>query len=1189
MTDTHVPFVHLHTHTHYSLLDGGSKIGDLIAKAKALGMDSLAITDHGNMFGAIEFYKEAKSAGIKPIIGYEAYIAPGDRRDKEAKGIDDASFHLLLLAMDLTGYRNLLKLASTAYLDGFYYRPRIDKQVLREHHEGLICASACLAGEIPQAILREDVDRARQVVEEYLAIFGPDRFFLELQDHDLPEQKVANEAIIDIAKAKGVGLIATNDIHYTDQDDARAHEILVCVNTGKKLTDEKRLSFGSDKFYMRSGDEMAALFPKHPQAIANTVEIASRCNLDLNLKERHAPVYQPPTKQTPEDYLRELVYKGAAERYGELTDQVRQRIDYELEVICSKGFGSYFLIVWDFVNWCHEQNIPCGARGSAGGCVVGYCLGIIAEDPLEYDLLFERFMDPERDEMPDIDIDICQDNRGRVIEYVRNKYGHVAQIITFNTMAAKAAIRDVGRVLDIPLADVDAIAKLVPIGPKVTLAGALESEPEFRKKYDGDETVRHLIDIAKRLEGLARNVSVHAAGVVVADRPLDEFVPLAKSGDDVLTQFEGTVVEKVGLLKMDFLGLRTLTTLQRAVDLTESQLGKKIDLDRLPLDDQTVLDLFGRGETKGIFQFESDGMRDLLMRLKPDRLANLIAANALYRPGPMTMIDDYIQRKHGAEWNVPHPKMREILEETFGIMVYQEQVMKILNGLGNLPLRRSYNLIKAISKKLDSVIASEYENFLAGCDQNGVPKKTAEELFELIRRFGGYGFNKSHSTRYAVVAYQTAYMKAYFPLQFMAALLTFEMGDTDKVVEYIQEAKRMGIEVLPPDVNASGPDFTVVYEGEKGVIRFGLAAVKGVGAKAVEAIVEARQKEGKFQSIFDFCCRVDTRLVNRGVVEALIKCGAFDSTGDKRKAMFDALEEALRAADSAHRDAAMGQMSFFETLAEQGDATETAQKLPNDEWDEKDLLAFEKATLGFYVTSHPLSQHAPMIERFATTNTEKVRELGEGTEVILGGLIEKIRKVTVKSRGGENGEARQMGIIGLEDLHGRIEVVVFPDDFDQLRDELVPDKMIFVRGTVDKRREDPSIRAEQVYPLEKGPELLTAMVTIKLSAAGLQADTIDRLHEVCKAHRGQSGLAFVIRTADGNLATVRAGEHVRVAPGMEFLSRIDALLGPGHVILQPGRPNGNGNGNGKNRFNRFRRNGNGAANGARNSQPSTTG
>ncbi len=1148
-----VKFVHLHVHTHYSLLDGACRIEQLVSQTKKLGMNSLAITDHGNMFGVIEFYNKCRAGGIKPIIGYEAYIAPGDRQDRQSSGggIEDASYHLLLLAKDNQGYSNLLKLASLAYLEGFYYRPRIDKQLLEQYNGGLICTSSCLGGELPKALRGQNgAPRGRKIIEEYLKIFGTDRYFIELQDHGLDDQKAVTPQLVDLAGQMGVGLVATNDVHYIDREDAHAHEILVCINTGKRLSDEKRLSFGSDQFYLRSGQEMEQLFGQYPQAISNTVDIAGHCNVELDFSKRYAPVYHPEGGVSAQEYLRELVYSGARDRYDDpLSDAVKDRIDYELGVISGKGISSYFLIVWDAVNYARKHSIPCGARGSACGTVVGYCLGISNEDPLKYGLYFERFMDPERDEMPDIDLDICQNGRAEIIDYVRRKYGHVAQIITFNTMAARAAIRDVGRVLDMPLAQVDRLSKKIPAGPKVTLDSALASEVEFKELYDQDQQVREVVDVARRLEGLARNASVHAAGVVVADRPLDQFVPLYKSGDDIITQFEGKTVEKIGLLKMDFLGLRTLTTLKRACDLVEEQQGLKIDLDKLPLDDSKVFKLFADGQTKGVFQFESDGMRDLLMRLKPDRLENLIAANALYRPGPMVMIDDYVQRKHGKAWDSPHPIMKEVLQETFGIMVYQEQVMQLLNRLGDIPLSRSYRLIKAISKKQDEIIEAEHEAFIKGCEGKKVSAQKSEELFELIRRFGGYGFNKAHSTRYAIVAYQTAYMKVYYPLQFMAALLTFEMISTDKVVEYIAETKRMGIDVKPPDVNQSMSDFTVVGQGGSAFIRFGLVAIKGVGTKAVEEIVKARQAEEPFGSIFDFYRRVDQRLVNRAVGEALIKCGAFDSTGQKRKAMFEVLDHAVEMGMSRQADRRAGQMSFFDQIETQEQFEQDYEHLGDEEWLESQLLTYEKQALGLYVTGHPLSQHADLLETYATARTADMKDLDDGTDVIMGGLAEKIRFVNTRKRNGNGGK---MMIVQFEDLSGQTDLIVFPNE-EELADYdkwLKQDALIFVRGKVDHRREAPSIRARQLLPLEQATERLTAEVTIKVSSIGLDKPAIDSIAQLCQRHDGPSVLQFAIKTAHGQRVLIRASERFSVTASGGFLAELAQIIGPDKVTCR---------------------------------------
>jgi DNA polymerase-3 subunit alpha len=1108
-------------------------------------MDTLAVTDHGNMFGAVEFYTTARAMGVKPIIGYEAYCAPGDRRDKEAKSGDDKSYHLLLLAKNLQGYKNLMKLSSAAYLEGFYYKPRIDKEILKEYSDGLICASACLGGEIPNAIMRNDMDKAYAVTDELASIFGPERFFLELQDHGLAEQKPVNQALVDIAKRKGLGLIATNDSHYLRKEDARAHEILLCINTGKKITDENRMTFGADEFYLKSPEEMESIFCEYPEAISNTAMIAEQCNVELDLKTRHAPVYHPPDNKKPEDYLREVVYDQAKVLYGEVTPEIRERIDYELKVICSKGFSSYFLIVWDFTNYARSNGIPCGARGSACGTVVGYCIGLSNIDPLKYHLYFERFMDPERDEMPDIDMDICQVQRAQVLDYVRKKYGQVAQIVNFNTMAARGVIRDVGRVLDVPLAQVDAIAKKIPAGPKVTLKLAIETEPDFKKMYDEDSQIRELIDLGMKLEGLVRNTGVHACGVVVADQPLDELCPVFKTGEDTLTQYEGSMVEKVGLLKIDFLGLKTLSTLQRTVDQIKEQCGKEIDFEALPITDQKVFETFSKGRTRGVFQFESDGMRDLLMRLKPDRLEDLIAANALYRPGPMVLIDDYIKRKHGEEWSAPHEVIQEVLQETFGIMVYQEQVMRICNQLGKIPMGRAYRLIKAIGKKQEKIIQAERETFLTGCQENEVTKEKAIELFDLIMRFAGYGFNKSHSSRYAMVAYETAWMKTYYPLQFMAALLTFERGDTDKVVDYIDEARSMGIDVRPPDVNASGSDFTVVYdENKNGMIRFGLSAVKGVGEKAVEAIIEARKKDGPFESLFNFCKRVDLRAVNRGVIESLIKCGAFDSTGDKRKAMVEGLDGALAYGNRMQQDALAGQMSFFGDFEKQ--AEEPVHALPKIEWPEQDLLSYEKQMLGFYITSHPLAEYSKMLVCYGNADTRKVRDFDDGREVIIGGLIEKVRTVLCKGRG--DGPTK-MAIIGLEDLAGKIECVVFPDSYAKLQELIQTDKLIFVRGQVDKRREVPSIRTSEIYPLEDGPKHLTSDCMIDLQDVSMEGEVPEKMKAVFRKYTGHSKVRFTVRTPQGHVVSIQANDKFRVVPSNDFIQEIAEIIGPERMSL----------------------------------------
>ncbi len=1141
-------FVHLHCHTHYSLLDGANRIGELVCRAKELGQPAVAITDHGNMFGAVDFYRAALDAGIKPIIGLEAYIAPGDRRNKDAKG-KSASFHLLLLAMNNVGYHNLLKLTSIAYREGFYYKPRIDREVLEAHHEGLICTSTCLGAEIPQALIRHDRAAAEQIAEWYLKLFGPERFFIELQDHGLEEQRMINPELIEIATRLGVGLIATNDVHYLTNEDVEAHDVLCCIATRSLQTDTDRFKFEGDQFYLKSTEEMASLFPDRPEAMANTLAIAELCNVELDFTKRYTPVYHPPENRAPEDYLRELVYEGASERYGELTHEIRERIDYELEIIQSKGFSSYFLITWDFVHYAREQGIPCGARGSGCSSVVSYCLHISQPDPLHYGLYFERFMDPDRDEMPDIDIDICQHGREQVIQYVREKYGHVAQIITFGTLKARAAIRDVCRVLGVPLVEADRLAKLVPEELKMTLEKALTREPELQRLYDNDARVRRVIDIGKRLEGLARNTSTHAAGVVVAEQPLDDLLPLyqAAGSNAVITQYDGPTVEKIGLLKMDFLGLKTLSVLALACKLVKKNHGITLDPEHLDLMDKEVYRLFERGETKGVFQFESGGMRGVLMKMRPNRIEDLIAANALYRPGPMINIDAYIARKHGERWSTPHKIMDDVLSETYGIIVYQEQVARLVNQLGGIERKRAFRLAKAISKKKTSLIEAEREPFIAGAAHHGVKQAVSEEIFNQIIPFGEYAFNKAHSTGYALVAFQTAFIKAHYQLEFMAAVLTYDMGDTDKIVEYREECTRMGIDVKPPDINTSDVDFTTVTPegGNKGYLRFGLAAIKGLGEKAVQHIVNARDKGGPFSDLYEFCERIDPAAVNRGVCEALIKAGAFDSTGAMRKALVGVLDEALRAGADVQRDRDSGQMTMFGGLDH--DAAGLAHgKLSAEEWSESEMLAHEKSVLGFYVTSHPLWAHEKTLKKFATADCVDLAALPEGTQIVLGGMISRLRTVTTKT--GRNAGSK-LAVLTFEDLTGSIEAVVFSEELETYRELVRPDEIVFLRGAVDRKREAPSLRVSEIISIEDGPAQMAEAMIIKVHVSGQETPMFRQLREICSAHPGERPF-FIKVQKPGELTTlIRCDHQLRVRPDSEFIHDVESLLGQRSVDL----------------------------------------
>ncbi|MFQ5494346.1 MAG: DNA polymerase III subunit alpha, partial [Phycisphaerae bacterium] len=1210
-------FVHLHVHTHYSLLDGATRVGPLVERAKVYDQPAVAITDHGNLFGVIEFYKTCLTAGIKPIIGCETYLASGDRRQKDRQGLKE-SYHLLLLAMNREGYHNLMRLSSIGYTEGFYRKPRIDKEVLKEHAGGLLCTSTCLGGEIPQAFLTKDRAAAEALAKTYLDIFGPDRFFIELQDHGMSEQRTINPELIDMARRLGVATIASNDVHYLEHDDVEAHDVLCCINTGSRLSEEDRFRFPSDQFYFKSPEEMAALFSDCPESLSNTLRVADLCNLELDLSQRHAPVFRVPDEVTDKKgaslddnaYLRQLVYEGAAERYGEISDELRERIDYELEVITGKGFASYFLIVWDCVHFAREQGIPVGARGSGCSSVVSYCLHISAPDPIRYGLYFERFMDPDRDEMPDIDLDICQSGRADVLDYVREKYGHVAQIITFGTLKPRAAVKDVARVLGLGFAEANELTGLIPLDLNVTFDSALQQEPELKKRYDEDLSVRRIIDIARRLEGVARNAGVHAAGVVVADQPLVNFLPLYKAPDAsaLVTQYDGPTVESVGLLKMDFLGLRTLTTLERARQLVTQTTGETVDLEHLDLTDARVFELFARGDTKGIFQFESGGMREVILRMKPNRIEDLIAANALFRPGPMEYIPEYVARKHGRRWTTPHPIMTEVLEETYGIMVFQEQVSRLVNRLGGIELKAAFRLAKAISKKKTAMIEAMREPFLDGCVSNGVARDVAVEIFADILKFGGYAFNKAHSTGYALVAFQTAWMKTYYPVEFMAALMTMEMSSTEKVADYREACRDMQIDVDPPDINASEYDFTV-GPGRGGedrrVIRFGLGAIKGVGGKAAGAIVEARKEGGPFDSLFDFCERVDLSAVNRATCESLVCAGAFDSTGAMRKALFEALDRAMTAGQAAQQDRRAGQMSLFgppappatrEPTGRADDVREDDKTAPDTsgptrpmsrvpwpneappcqestcrrpaapgfgmapsavdkpqttlstaEWSESEMLAREKAVLGFYITRHPLTSHTHLLEACATAATADLAGIEQDREVVLGGIVSSIR--TVAARNGRNA-GKRLGIITFEDLAGRVEAVLFPDDFIRYRNLIEPDALLFLEGSVDKKREEPSLRVSRVVTADEAPQAFAAALLLEIDP-----DTdVEAVVAALREHPGNCRVYLDVSTTGGLIAQIECHAGMKVDCNTDLLAALVALLGrPAVAVLGPGR------------------------------------
>jgi DNA polymerase-3 subunit alpha len=1166
------PFVHLHCHSHYSLLDGASRIPELVSRARELGMTALALTDHGNLYGAIEFYRECQSAGIKPIIGYEAYVAAGRRTEKDARRRGDAAYHLTLLAHNSEGYRNLIKLASIAYLEGYHFVPRIDRDLLAAHAKGLVCLSGCASSEFSEYILKEQMDEATRLAQWFAGLFGRN-FYIEIQNNGLDIQKRCAQGAIDIANRLGLPLVATSDAHYLCQADSSAHDVLLCINTGKIRSDENRLKYGSDQFYIRPPAEMYEMFPAQAEAVARSQEIADGCSVELDFGSRHFPVFTPPAKKKPETYLRELCETGLRERYGDPPPAAAvQRLNRELEVICGMGFAGYFLIVWDFVRFARENQIPAGARGSGVGAAVSYVLRLSDIDPIHYDLLFERFLDPSRNEAPDIDIDFAQEGRDRVIDYVRQKYGEqsVAQIVTFGTLAARAALRDVGRVLNIPLARVAQLCEMIPKTLGITLEESLRQNPDLKREYDQDPQVRELIDIAQKLEGTNRNAGTHAAGVVIANGPLTDHVPLqrvvrkddesgAKSNELVVTtQWVMGDLEKVGLLKMDFLGLRTLTLLEDAVKLVKKTTGKTIDLQNLPLDDAQTFALLQRGDTKGVFQFESDGIRELLKRMCPDHIRDLIAGTALYRPGPLGggMVDAYINRKHGREKpHYPHPVMEEILRETYGVMVYQEQVMMILNRLGGIELSSAYACIKAISKKKQDIIDERRTEFLAGSKARGLAEETAHEIFGQITYFGGYGFNKSHSAAYALISYQTAYLKAHHPAEFMAALLGSEIEDNNKrdiLVQHIEDARRIGACVLPPDINADNVSFDV----DQGRILFGLTAIKGVGRGAAEDIVRAREAGGPFRDIYDFCERIDHRVVSRAAVERLIKAGAFDLLSGNRAALMFVLPRALQAAGEFQNDRRLGQMNFFETADPANDGAAAQAALPDvPPWPDAEKLKNEKEALDFYITSHPLAQYEDVIRRFSTCSVDQLDGLGINQEVIIGGMLTGVRyQNTKKARNGNSRYAR----FKLEDFTGSVECVCWPDDFARYKDDIHEDRICFIKGTVERTRETSAgLIVNRVMTLEAAQRELTRGLVLRLALGDGLGEQLEGVRSVLRRTPGSCPVYFQITDAGGRKLMLKAGQEYGVNPGTVSAAELEMILGTGRVRFT-GAQNGNG-------------------------------
>ena len=1072
-------FAHLHVHTEFSLLDGSNKIKECVSRVKELGMNSVAITDHGVMFGVIDFYRAAKAAGIKPILGCEVYVAPGSRFDKEAVGNnDDRYYHLVLLAENETGYYNLMKIVSRGFTEGYYYKPRVDMELLEQYHEGIIALSACLAGEVQKNILRGMYGEAKAAACRYKDIFGEGNFFLELQDHGMEEQKLVNQSLLRMSQETGIELVATNDIHYTYANDVKPHDILLCIQTGKKLADEDRMRYEGGQYYIKSEEEMRKLFPYAQEAIDNTQKIADRCNVEIVFGEKKLPKYDVPDGFTSWEYLNKLCYEGLERRYPGDDPKIRERLEYELSVIKRMGYVDYFLIVWDFIKYARDHDISVGpGRGSAAGSIVSYCLGITSIDPLRYQLLFERFLNPERVSMPDIDVDFCFERRQEVIDYVVRKYGtdRVVQIVTFGTMAARGVIRDVGRVMDLPYAFVDGIAKMIPKELNITLGKALQSSPDFKKAYDNDPQVKELIDMSMRLEGLPRHTSMHAAGVVISQKAVEEYVPLSVGSDgSVVTQFTMTTLEELGLLKMDFLGLRTLTVIQDAVRLAEKSSGKEIDINAIDYNDKKVLDYIGSGETDGIFQLESGGMKGFMKELKPQNLEDIIAGISLYRPGPMDFIPQYIKGKnHPEAITYDCPQLEPILAPTYGCIVYQEQVMQIVRDLAGFTLGRSDLLRRAMSKKKGDVMQKERQAFVygdeeggvPGCIANGIDEKTANKIYDEMIDFAKYAFNKSHAAAYAVVSYQTAWLKYYYPVEFMAALMTSMIDNPPKVAEYIYSCRQMGIEILPPDINEGVGNFSV----QDGKIRYGLAAIKSIGRPVIESIVRERNERGKFKTLKDFIERLSGKEVNKRTIESFIKSGAFDGLGGTRKQFMIIYVQIVDQVNQERKYSMAGQLSLFD-MVDDDQKAEFDIPLPKvGEYEKETRLAFEKEVLGVYLTGHPMEEYEEKWRKSISKTTldfQLDKETGaakvhDGAKEIIGGIIATLAIKYTKTN-------KTMAILTLEDLLGTVEVVVFPRDYEKYKEYLQEENKVFIRGRVSEEDDAPSkLICESVVPFSQ--------------------------------------------------------------------------------------------------------------------------
>jgi DNA polymerase III subunit alpha len=1168
---SHADFVHLHLHTEYSLLDGACRLDRLVDKAHELKFSSLAITDHGAMHGAIEFYQAARAKGIKPIIGCEVYVAPGSRLERK-KSDGEKYHHLGLLAKDEAGYKNLIKLTTAAHLEGYYYKPRIDKEILAAHSEGLIAMSGCLASEIPDWIMKDQLDKARDAVDFFKQTLGAENFFLELQNHGIPEQAKVNSHLIKWSKEFGLKLVATNDVHYINKSDSHAHDCLVCIGTQDLLSNPKRMSAGyvPEQFFLRSAEEMKARFAETPEAVTNTLEVAEKCNLEIEFGKLHYPVFHPPEHFTREGYLRKLLAEGLHKRYGiharaegqefiveKIEDPTRlptfskdvaeaaavkiliDRLQLEMKVIEKTGFLSYFLIVADFIRYGHARGIACVARGSAAGSLVIYLLEIANVDPIRYGLLFERFLNPERVNPPDIDIDFADDRRADVIKYVSEKYGKdsVAQIITFGTMGAKSVVRDVARVMGLPYGDGDRLAKLIPFDLKMTLEKALKQSPELKEAYQNEDVTRELIDTALILEDITRNASVHAAGVVIGDQPLVNLLPLKQDEDgSLVTQYSMNPVGDLGLLKMDFLGLKTLTVIRNTCEMVKRTQGIEIPIESLPLDDAKTYDLLNKAETLGIFQLESGGMRDLCRKFQISSVEHITALIALYRPGPMELIPEFIKRRHGEiEIKYEHPLLEQISKETYGILIYQEQVMQAAQILAGFTLGAADILRRAMGKKKVEEMAQQREIFVKGCVAvNKIPKAKADQIFDLLEKFAGYGFNKSHAAAYAIVAYQTAYLKANYPVEFFCAMMTNDMANTEKLSEYIAEAREFGIEVLQPDVNESGLFFVPAREGK--AIRFGLVAIKGVGEAAVEAILKAREEIGKFKTLSELCERVDGRTLTRKPLESLIKTGACDSFGQTRATLFAQIERTLARAASILSDKQKGQSSLFGALEEKAPPMpEAISNLP--EWPQHELLAHEKELLGFYVTGHPLTPFVPILEKYCLANTAKLAELPNRSLTRIGGLIAAAQHSFSKKSG------KPYSMVTLEDLEGSVQILCMNENYDKFRPLLEANKAILVIGEVNVGDDKPKIFPQEIMPLEDAPKKFTKQVHLRLHTAHLKPDDIESVREIVAAHPGKCPLLLCFMQPGGGTVFMDTSERFAVTPSLKLQHEADARFG----------------------------------------------